>query len=195
MLRIGLTGGIGSGKSTAADFFAELGIPVIDADTIAHQLTISTHPIFTKIVHHFGNTVLDSNGQLKRAKLRELIFSDTTAREWLENLLHPVILQEMAQRLQTVTTSYCILVIPLLAEKKLAPFVDRVLVIDAPENLQIQRTQQRDKLTLAQINSVLQTQTSRAERLALADDIIYNDGDLAKLKQQVTQLHKRYLSL
>jgi len=195
VLRIGLTGGIGSGKSTAADFFAELGIPVIDADTIAHQLTISTHPIFTKIVHHFGNTVLDSNGQLKRAKLRELIFSDTTAREWLENLLHPVILQEMAQRLQTVTTSYCILVIPLLAEKKLAPFVDRVLVIDAPENLQIQRTQQRDKLTLAQINSVLQTQTSRAERLALADDIIYNDGDLAKLKQQVTQLHKRYLSL
>lgn len=194
-MRIGLTGGLGCGKSTVAHYFTELGIEVIDSDVIARDVVAKDTPAFDKIINHFGTKILDKNSNLDRKQLRELIFADNTERQWLENLLHPSILEVMQQRAKQAISPYCMLVIPLLLEKNLQNIVDRVLVIDAPEKLQYDRAIQRDQLTPEQFNAILQTQLTRAERLKLADDIIYNDSDLNHLKQQVFKLHEGYLKL
>lgn len=203
-LIVGLTGGIGSGKSLAADFFRELGVTVIDADVVARKVVESKSEALEIIVKKFGPIVLKSDGSLDRAWLRDKIFADSAARKWLEQLLHPFILATMFAEAQKVTTLYCVLVIPLLFEcydliktilqqQKISQF--RILVIDAPQDLQVQRTQQRDQLTLEQAEKILAAQANQTQRLQIADDVIENNASIAFLKQQVTALHKVYTSL
>jgi len=195
MLKIGLTGGIGSGKSTVAQFFKELGVPVIDADVIAHELVVPGTLAFKKIIAHFGNKILNPQGELDRKQLRELIFHDVKQRRWLENLLHPLVYQEINNRLKKIQAPYCILVIPLLLETKHEKFVDRVLVVDSKEAQQIKRITKRDKTTKQAVKAIIDSQISREQRLANADDVIYNDKSLANLKKQVQKLHEKYLSI
>lgn len=189
---IGLTGGLGSGKTTVANFFAALGVPIIDADIIAREIVVPGSLTFKKIVTHFGADIVDKQGALQRHKLRDIIFSDTHARAWLEKLLHPLILQEIHARAKKIKAPYCIAVIPLLLEKNAHEGIDRVLVVDAPEPLQITRAMQRDNLNETQIKNILTTQLKRAQRLQQADDVIVNYGDLENLKQKVKELHLEY---
>lgn len=195
MLKIGLTGGIGSGKSTVAKYFAELGVAIIDADKIARELVATGTPALTKIVKHFGNKILTSRGELDRKCLRKLIFSNPKQKQWLEKLLHPLIYHEMENQLQQVKSPYCILVIPLLVETQQEKLVDRILVVDASQEQQINRTMKKNKISEKEVKTIIATQANREQRLASADDIIYNDNSLTKLKQQVQQLHQKYLIL
>lgn len=192
MKKIALTGGIGSGKSTVAKLFAELGVKVIDADVIAHELVEPTTYAFNKIIDHFGSECLADDGTLDRQRLRDLIFANPDERHWLESLLHPLIHDEMKRQADAIMAPYCLLVIPLLAEVGRYPWLNRVIVVDAPEATQIERIHDRDKLSKAQIATILQSQASREQRLALADDVIVNDGDLANLKKQVAELHNGF---
>jgi dephospho-CoA kinase len=194
MLKIGLTGGIGSGKSTVAKYFAELGITVIDADQIAHELCASNTSCTKKIIEHFGNKILNKDGTLNRSYLRKLIFQDAREKKWLEQLLHPLVYQEMQRQIQKATSPYCILVIPLLFETKAEDFVDRILVVDSLEQLQIKRIQKRDKISEAEIKKICASQIPRDEHLSRADDIIHNDKSLADLQKQVKKLHQEYLA-
>lgn len=193
MLKIGLTGGIGSGKTTAANYFADLGIKIIDADQIAHQIVKPGSSLLVPIIERFGSEILDQEGNLKRNKLADIIFANANEREWLEKLLHPPILTEMHKLISATTSPYCILVIPLLLEKNLP--VDRVLVIDCAVSTQTTRLQQNRQLTLEQINAILATQLPREQRNAKADDIIMNDGSLTDLRQKVFLQHQIYLQI
>ena len=195
MLTIGLTGSIGSGKSTVADYFECLGINIIDADKISREIIQSKPAISQEIVHHFGKNILNPEENLDRKKLREIIFTDPNERDWLEKLLHPLITKEIEQRIKTTSSPYCILVVPLLLEKGNHLKVNRVLIVETPEEQQKERVKQRDKLTEQQVDAILKTQANRHERLKKADDIIHNEGSLDKLKQQVELLHKKYLEL
>lgn len=196
MVVVGLTGGIGSGKSTVSALFAALGVPVIDADVISKELLNTDHQLEEKILAYFGNEIVDENQQLDRKKLRELVFADTQKREWLESLLHPAIIDAIKQTIKQLDTPYCIVVIPLLTEvPETQLLVNRILVVDVPEEIQINRTMQRDKLTEAEIKHILAAQTTRAIRLNIADDVITNDGDETSLREQVVQLDKIYRSL
>lgn len=197
MLIIGLTGGIGSGKSTVARLFADKGIPVLDADVIARNLTEAGQPALTAIAEHFGMQVITKDGALDRAKLRAIIFEQANERQWLERLLHPLIREKITQQLALLSASdnkapYCIVVIPLLLETEAYPFIDRILVVDAPEHLQISRVSTRDNTLAANAKNIVSTQINREERLKKADDIIINDGSLADLTPQVDNLHKQY---
>lgn len=194
MLIIGLTGGIGSGKTTVANYFAELGIIIIDADQIAREIVEPGTSAFRQIVAKFGQTILTAEGQLDRSKLRELVFADATLRQWLENLVHPLIRARMCELSQHATSPYCILVIPLLLEGKPNELVQRILVVDSSEALQVSRTQARDHVTAGQVISIMATQITRSQRLKAADDLIVNDGDLFHLKAQVKKLHQFYLA-
>ncbi len=193
MLRIGLTGGIGSGKTTVADMFKQLGVTVIDADQIARDITAPNTTALQAIIKHFGRSLLKSDGTLDRSQLRDIIFNNPTERDWLQGLLHPAIRLEMQQQIKVAKPPYCILAIPLLTESSSIDFVDRILVIDAPEALQLERATARDQSNAAAIKAIMQSQSSRAERLAYADDIIVNDSSLDALRQQVVALHKIYL--
>lgn len=193
-LTIGLTGGIGSGKSTVAKLFAEQGIDVIDADQLAREVTKPHTPALDQIVQHFGKKILNDH-QLDRKQLREVIFNDPKERTWLENLLHPLIRAAMKNKIEKVQSPYCILVIPLLIETKPHPLVKRILVVDVPESLQIKRAMERDQLSLEAVQAVLRSQVSRPQRLQAADDVITNDKDRASLQSQVLHLHERYLRL
>lgn len=192
-LLVGLTGGIGSGKTTVANFFIELGITVIDADAIAREVVTKESGALKKITTHFGPGILDTNGSLRRDKLRDLIFKNTASRLWLENLLHPLILEKMQQQAKQAPSAYVVLIIPLLLEKNIS--VDKALIVDATPKLQIERIKQRENLNEEQINAIMQTQLNREQRLAKADDIIHNEGSLADLKTQVIKLHEKYLKL
>lgn len=195
-MRIGLTGGIGSGKSTIANMFRELGIDIIDADVIAHELTADDHPNTLKIIEHFGSIVSTNKpGQLNRKNTRHLISSDPTANSWLNNLLHPQIRQAMEDKAKQSKTPYCILAIPLLTESKYDFQLDRVCVIDCPVGIQQQRAQERDQTSEQAIADIVKLQATREDRLAIANDIIINDTDLDHLKKQVTKLHHYYLDL
>ncbi len=195
MLKIGLTGGIGSGKSAAAREFAALGVPVIDTDRIARELVTPGSPLLDRIAEHFGPDILTAAGALDRAALRRHVFADPAARQRLEAILHPPILAEMQRRAEAETAPYVILVIPLLAETGAAGLVDRVLVVDVPEDLQRQRVAARDNLTDAEIDAILAAQCKRDARLKIADDIIDNSGELAALRARVHELHEKYLTL
>lgn len=195
MLTIGLTGGIGSGKSTVSTLFAELGVPVIDADVVAREVVKPGEPALDEIAARFGQEILNPDGSLNRTNLRELIFADPQARRDLETILHPRIRSRMAEQLSALETPYALLSIPLLVESGHAYNLDRVLVVDLPEDQQIQRVCQRDNSSREQTVAILKAQCSRQERLAIADDVIENSGDLAALKEQVLALHQKYLAL
>ena len=195
MLRVGLTGGIGCGKSTAAHFFADTGVPVIDADVIAREIVAPGRPMLRKLAESFGEDLLHPDGTIDRARLRQQVFTDPLKREKLESLLHPEIRDEMVRRADAIEKPYALLVIPLLVEKGWQGLVDRVLVIDCPTSLQIERTIARDDTDEIQARAILASQVSREERLAAADDVLANDGTLDKLRQQVQDLHRFYLRL
>ncbi|MFK3794448.1 dephospho-CoA kinase [Pseudomonas piscis] len=192
---LGLTGGIGSGKSAAAQHFIDLGIHVIDADHAARWVVEPGHPALEQIARHFGEGVLQADGQLDRAALRKLIFEDPQQRRWLEALLHPLIAEEIASHLARAQSPYAILVSPLLVESGQARMTQRILVIDAPQQLQIERTLLRDQVSEQQVQAILQAQASREERLRNADDVLVNDRDRAWLHSEVERLHHFYLTL
>lgn len=189
---VGLTGGIGSGKTTVANLFHDLGVQSVDADLVARQVVMPGEAALDAIVRHFGQSILHNDGQLDRAALRARIFTDDTEKQWLNQLLHPLIRQRLLQQLRLCTTSYALLIAPLLLENKLQIYTDRVLVVDIPPELQLSRTVQRDQVPAEQVQNILNSQLPRAERLALADDILLNTVQLSQLKPQVEQLHQRY---
>lgn len=195
MLRIGLTGGIGSGKSTVAGLFADLGVPVIDADTISHRLTQPGATATLRILESFGTPVAGPDGNLDRQRLAAHVFNNPAERQRLESILHPLIRQSMERETHALDAPYCLLVIPLLIEVGQQGLVDRVLVVDTDESLQATRVQQRDKRGAAEIQAILDSQLPRQKRRAAADDIITNHGDLAGLRKQVEALHSLYTKL
>lgn len=195
MLRIGLTGGIGSGKSVVAERFAALGIPVIDADVLARELVAPGQPALSEILEAFGTEFLKADGTLDRAALRAHVFSHPTARTRLEAILHPAIRAEMLRRLQALSAPYCILVIPLLIETGQSNLVDRILLVDVDPSIQHQRIAHRDGLTESEIDAILAAQADRQARLDAADDVIDNSGEPGELDAQVGDLHARYLTL
>jgi dephospho-CoA kinase len=193
--RVGLTGGIASGKSTAAKFFGALGVPIIDTDQLARDVVEPGQPPLERLVERFGPSILTPDGHLDRPVLRTIAFSDPKARADLEALLHPAIGAAAEARSAEAGGIYQILVIPLLVEKSLGPQLDRVLVVDCEEELQIRRLQARDGSTLEQAHAILNVQTSRTARLKAAHDVIKNDGDMSAVRDQVATLHTRYLEL
>lgn len=197
MTIIGLTGGIGSGKSTVAAMFAKLGAALIDTDQIAHQLTAAGQPALTAIAHLFGQQILLPDGALDRTKLRKTVFSNATARKQLENILHPRIREEVSKQLQQPCSApYRIIVVPLLFETgAYQTLINRTLVVDCPEPLQIQRVMARGFSNEAEVRAIINTQCRREEKLARADDVILNDAGLEKLETQVAHLHKKYIAL
>lgn len=193
--RIGLTGGIGSGKSTAANCFSSYGVPVIDADKISHQILRDNQTVIQSIVVYFGREFL-INQHINKTRLREIIFQDSTKRQWLEQLLHPLIIAQMNKEAATYTnhTPYVVMIIPLLTltiKKTLC--LNRILVIDAPEDAQLQRIQDRDQISQTAGQQSIQTQATRQKRLAMADDVIVNDGSVDQLRQAILTLHEHYL--
>ncbi len=195
MFVVGLTGGIGSGKSTVAAMFAEYGIPIIDADIVAREESLPGTPGYLAIIKHFGQQVLQEDGQLNRAALRNIIFTDQQQRLWLERLLHPLILDNMAAKIKQQNAPYCIAVIALLLEVEFYSFINRILVVDTSEQSQIDRVMIRDKLSQIEIEAILKTQASRANRMAHAQDVILNEGDHTELVSQVQRLHEQYLRM
>ncbi|MFI2812586.1 MULTISPECIES: dephospho-CoA kinase [Microbulbifer] len=195
MLTIGLTGGIGSGKSAAASCFREHGINVVDADWAARVVVQPGMPALEKIASHFGAGILLDSGELDRAGLRQRVFASEVERKWLEALLHPLIREEIIRALRTSDSPYAILESPLLIESGQYELVQRVCVVDVPEEVQLARAGSRDGNSPEQIRRIMATQLSREERLARADDILDNAGDLASLGAQVAELHRKYLQL
>lgn len=193
--RVGLTGGIGSGKTTVSNCFKQLGVEIIDADIIAKTLTTPNTPAYESILDHFGRTILNNDATLNRKKLRDIIFSNTKEKKWLENLLHPMIRQQMRELIADTETPYCICVIPLLAEATGINYIDRILVIETPVEIQLSRANIRDKMSNAAIQKIIDTQANHNKRRLLADDVLINDCDLNALKTEVERLHQRYLEL
>ncbi|WP_145536412.1 dephospho-CoA kinase [Yersinia alsatica] len=192
---VALTGGIGSGKSTVADAFANLGVPLVDADIIARQVVEPGMPALAAITSHFGETILRADGTLNRAALREKIFSEPQEKAWLNSLLHPLIQQETQRQLAAIDKLYVLWVVPLLVENGLHHRANRVLVVDVAPDIQLARTIARDGITRQQAEHILASQVSRQQRLACADDIIDNSGDPLVIAPQVAALHQQYLKL
>lgn len=191
-LKIGLTGGIASGKTRVSELFAKFGVPIIDADIIAHELVEPGQPALNEIKQIFGSDIITDDGLLNRTKLRQEIFMETKKREQLEMILHPRIKTMMQIKVAQTQYSYCILSIPLLLETQQTDMVNRVLVVDCSVELQRQRLQQRDKLSSEEIDRILNAQASREARLAIANDVIYNHSTIDNLQKQVFTLHNRY---
>ena len=193
---VGVTGGIGSGKSTVADLFGELGIVVVDADVISREVVAPGEIVLDAIGAYFGPEVITQDGCLDRALMRERIFENSASRHWLEALLHPLIRERMITECQNARSPYCLLVVPLLVENKLTDLCDRVLVVDVTCEQQITRTTQRDNIAAAQVEAMMATQANREQRLSAADDVLDNNNpDLGQIKTAVLQLHKQYLAL
>lgn len=193
MLRIGLTGGIGSGKTSVADIFAEIGVPVIDTDVIARQLTRRDGAALPAIRAIWGESVMRPDGELDRNAMRRTVFADRRERQQLEAILHPLIRQQVVNALSAVNAPYVVVVIPLLVETgSYRDLLDRVLVVDCPESLQIERVRARSRLSKEEVLAILAAQADRASRLAAADDIITNDSDRRSLRDQVLSIHAGY---
>ena len=192
---LGLTGGIGSGKTAVADRFASLGVHVVDADQAARWVVEPGRPALQQIVERFGEEVLLQSGELDRAGLRQKVFADPAERQWLEKLLHPLIRAEVARHLALAESPYAIMVSPLLVESGQYRQVGRVLVVDVPELLQIARTTARDQASEEQVRAILNAQAQREDRLKHADDVLVNDRDLSWLAAEVERLHRFYLTL
>ena len=195
VLKIGLTGGIGSGKSTACEIFSEFGIPVIDADIIAHSLVKRGMPALQAIISEFGEEIVTRDGCLDRKKLRNQIFTNETDRKKLENILHPAIYNEIAHETEGIRSKYCIIALPLLLETDASKIIDRILIIDAPRELQLSRASIRDNVSTSAIEAIMRSQISSNDRLAAADDIVNNDGDIDNLRRQICDLHRFYSSI
>ncbi len=195
MLKIGLTGGIGCGKSTVANIFKHLKVPVIDADDIAHQLVAVGQPALARIELEYGPDILNKDGSLNRTRLRELVFSDAQQKQKLEAILHPLVYQAIQTELKQLNAPYCIICIPLLFETQMTHLVDRTLVVDCPVETQIERLQKRDNMTIASIQAIIDSQVNRAFRKAHADDLIDNSKTDDRLAEAVKKLHNFYLSL
>ncbi|MHC9245586.1 dephospho-CoA kinase [Aeromonas jandaei] len=195
MYVVAITGGIGSGKTTIANQFAELGIDVVDADVIAREVVEPGSPALAAIADHFGPDVITPDGQLDRRRLRERVFSEPLAKTWLNALLHPLIRSEMQRQCAAARSPYCLLVVPLLVENKLTGLANRVLVVDVDEATQIERTCRRDGVTAEQAKAIIAAQASRSERLAAADDVIENlNGSEMAIKARILTLHETYLA-
>ncbi|MCQ4295713.1 dephospho-CoA kinase [Pseudomonas stutzeri] len=192
---LGLTGGIGSGKTAVADQFASLGVHVVDADQAARWVVEPGRPALKQIVARFGEGVLLQSGELDRAGLRQRVFADPAERRWLEGLLHPLIRAEVARHLALAESPYAIMVSPLLIESGQYRQVGRVLVVDVPELLQVARTTARDQASEEQVRAIIEAQVRREERLKHADDVLVNDRDRAWLGSEVERLHRFYLTL
>ena len=214
MLKIGLTGGIGSGKATVADKFKDLGVLIIDTDVIAHDLVNHSPEVLQEITNTFGPAVIEKNGMLDRQKLANIVFHNNTKKQQLENILHPKIREEVTRQLQQYQLqsdqaqptntgnqsglnpiNYCIIVIPLLLETDFHDLIDHILVVIANEDVRIERVKQRDNRNLDDIQSIMNNQVSDDKRLAAADDIINNNNDINALNSQIQQLHNKYISI
>ena len=195
MFVVGITGGIGSGKSAVSDRFKALGIKVVDADIASREVENPGQPALLAIAQHFGAEVIRADGSLDRARLRALVFADPNERLWLEALLHPLINDYIRQELASATSRYAILVSPLLVETGQSRFTQRILVVDAPEDAQLARTMARDSNDAAQVKAIMAAQVSRDARLATADDVIKNDSGFDALDKAVDLLHHRYMDL
>ena len=190
-----LTGGIASGKTAVSDCFSKMGVPVIDTDRIAREVVEPGQPALTQISGVFGSDYLDNDGRLDRRKMREAIFSKPALKSRLEGILHPLIAEKVIERISEVEAPYCLLVIPLFAESKAYDWINRVLVVDVSEEVQLKRVMARDKISRKHAQSILDAQSTRQQRITLADDIIDNSGDLNELEEKVKKLHKYYLSI
>lgn len=193
MYCVGLTGNIASGKSTVAAYFAALGVDVISADAIAKQITAKTQPALQEIINHFGESVIASTGELDRPYLRQLIFKHPAERVWLENYLHPLIRTQIEAEVQKAKSPYCLIEIPLLRDRSLYTYLNRVLLVEAKTDQQIERLITRDNSSEKESLAILATQADRHALHKLADDILENTGSLAQLQKKVKQLHKLYL--
>jgi dephospho-CoA kinase len=195
-LVVGLTGGIGSGKSAAAEEFARLGATVVDTDAIAHELTGADGAAIPEVKRLFGRAFVDASGAMDRKRMRDLVFSDAEEKTRLESLLHPMIRAESERRIASAAGAYAVLVVPLLIESPgYRARLGRILVVDCPEALQIARVRQRSGLPEAEVRRIIASQIQRERRLAAADDVINNSGTIAALQQQVRELHEKYLAL
>ncbi|PMG32639.1 dephospho-CoA kinase [Vibrio splendidus] len=193
---IGLSGGIASGKTTVANLFNEhFNVDIVDADIVAREVVAVGSDGLKQITDHFGETILLEDGSLNRSKLRELIFSDPTEKQWLNDLLHPMIRNKIDSDLSKVTSPYGLLVAPLLVENQMQSMADRVLIVDVPKEVQIERTMSRDNVSKEQVTSILKSQASREQRLAVADDVIKNHTKNQELLPQITDLHQKYLAI
>ncbi|MBU2570185.1 MAG: dephospho-CoA kinase [Gammaproteobacteria bacterium] len=195
MLKIGLTGGIGSGKTTIADLFSELNVPVIDADDIAREVVEPGSQALEQIRHAFGERVIAADGNLDRSAMRELVFADTEQKRKLEAIVHPMVRQSILKRVASLDASYCIICIPLLVESGMVNLVDRVLVVDCPVETQIERVTKRDCLDEKIVRAIIDSQATREQRKALANDLIDNATSDSMLAEQVKKLHNLYLYL
>jgi dephospho-CoA kinase len=195
MIRVGLTGGIGSGKTVVANRFERLGTPVIDSDIITRELVVPGSLALKRIIESFGEDIVDAKGNLDRQKLRQTIFADHTARRNLEEILHPMVRQEIARQLSGLSSPYALVVIPLMVESGMVGMFDRVIVVDCDEEEQIKRVIKRDSCSKDEVDAIIQTQTSRNKRLAIATDIINNTVDIRSLDGQVERMHQHFLSL
>lgn len=195
-LVIGLTGGIASGKTTVANLFRDqFSIDIVDADVVAREVVEPNSEGLTHIAQRYGQNILLQDGSLNRSALREIIFANKEEKQWLDALLHPMIRNELKRQLKQVTSDYALLVIPLMVENNLQQLADRVLVVDVEEEIQIERTMNRDDVSRQQVQSILQSQASRKQRLAIADDVIKNHSQNQQLLPQITELHKKYLEM
>ncbi len=192
MFTIALTGGIASGKTAVSDMFAEIGVDIIDTDLIAREVVMPGSDGLAAIVSAFGNSTLENDGSLNRRKLREIVFADKAALKRLEEITHPLIQKRAKELVDSANGEYCILVVPLLVNSSMRDWVDRTLVVDVDEELQLQRLLERDCETVEQAQAIITTQASRQQLLDMADDVIINDAGLEKLHKQVQNLHIIY---
>lgn len=192
---VGLTGNIASGKSAAAQIFSQLNIDVFSADKVSRELTLNDKSVILTILNHFGEQIKQPDGQIDRKQLREIIFTDSTARQWLESLLHPLIRKKMEEMVASSKTQYCVVEIPLLLDKKNYPYLNCVLLITASEDIQIERVMQRDNCTYEQAMAILAAQPTIEQRLELADYVVENDTTLQGLKDKIMLLHHTFNKL
>tara|TARA_A100001037_G_scaffold197974_1_gene177018 strand:- start:9469 stop:10065 length:597 start_codon:yes stop_codon:yes gene_type:complete len=195
MFVVGLTGGIGSGKTVASDRFEELGVKVVDADIASRVVVEIGKPALSSIEGEFGSDVISDDGSLNRAKLREIIFKDDEAKSWLESLLHPLIGQHILDEIASATSRYVILVSPLLFETTQFQMCNRTLLIDVPKDIQILRTAKRDKVPESQVEKIIASQMDRDQKIGKADDVIVNDGEISDLISKIDKIHQRYIEL
>ena len=194
MLKVGLTGGVGCGKSTVASLFAEKGVPVLDADQIAHAMVEPGQSGFTAIIAEFGENLLE-NGRINRNRLRDRVFANAGDRRTLESIIHPLVYQALHDQAECLVTPYCLFAIPLLIETGRQNFVDRILVVDCLPDQQFRRVKRRDGLDVTSIERIMRVQATREEKLAAANDVIENTGRIEQLQEQVEKLHQAYLAM